>query len=65
MNKKLVTLLFAIGLGASTSVFAWQDNQCLAGCGQILDACQRASTNAAESAKCWEDLRSCNDRCGL
>ncbi len=66
MNKKLATLLFAIGIGASTSVIAWQDVEaCVRGCGQVLDACLQLSTNAEESAHCRQEFNECRDWCGF
>ncbi|RNF28833.1 hypothetical protein NM04_21085 [Massilia aurea] len=66
MNKKLATLLFAVGLGASTSVLAWQDvDACVRGCGQVLTRCLEFSTNAAESAQCLQEFNECRDWCGF
>jgi len=66
MNKKLATLLFAIGIGASASVFAWQDiDACVRGCGQVLDGCLRLNPTAAGEAQCRQEFNECRDWCGF
>lgn len=66
MNKKLATLLFAIGLGASASAFAWQDIEaCVRGCGEVLTGCLQANPTVEGGDKCWREFSECRDWCGF
>ena len=62
MNKKLATLLFAIGLGASAGsalAFGPFEPTCAQQCFKLFQAC---GVNLPE---CQYELSTCRDRCGI
>jgi len=65
MNKKLATLLFAIGIGAaagSALAFPGDDPTCEQQCFTTYQACQAAGEDPLQ---CRMDHMDCRDRCGI
>jgi len=66
MNKKLATLLFALGIGISGgSAFAFDPDDvpsCGTQCFRSFQACKAAGVPLAQ---CQEDFSACRDRCGI
>ncbi len=65
MNKKLATLLFAIGMGASAGsalAVAGDPPSCSTSCFNTYLACKAAGVDPDE---CMMDLSACRDRCGI
>jgi hypothetical protein len=65
MNKKLATLLFAIGIGASAgSALAIPGDPlpCSTQCFNTYKACKAAGVDLAQ---CDMDFSACRDRCGI
>jgi len=66
MNKKLATLLFAIGLGlAGNSALAFgplDPPSCAQQCFTLFKACKAAGVPEGE---CQMDFSACRDRCGI
>ncbi|MGJ9420071.1 hypothetical protein ACHAC9_20310 [Massilia sp. CMS3.1] len=61
MNKKLATLLFAIGLGVSASS-AMAVGSCQWNCKLAYDACMKSGEDALQ---CDMDRLDCYSRCGI
>jgi len=62
MNRKLATLLFAIGLGAASSAWAWPDPECGAGCWATYQHCV---ASGEDPVQCNMDRIDCEARCGI
>lgn len=66
MNKKLATLLFAIGMGVSAgSALAFipgDEPSCGTQCFRSFQACKAAGV---DEAQCQADFSACRDRCGI
>lgn len=62
MNKKLATLLFAIGVGAASSAYAWPDPECGRGCWETYMHCRDSGTNMEY---CEFERIECQTRCGI
>lgn len=66
MNKKLATLLFAMGIGISAgSALAFDpldEPSCGTQCFRSFQACKAAGVAEAE---CQADFSACRDRCGI
>lgn len=65
MNKKLATLLFAIGIGlsgGSALAFGPDAPSCSQQCFTLYKACKAAGVPVGE---CEMDFSACRDRCGI